>query len=66
MVLLHTTSALSLADKVEFALYNDVVQAVSLGMSIKAFTSVGYYNAELYDRVADYFVDRMDCLKLEV
>lgn len=42
------------------------MQAVSLGMSIKAFTSVGYYNAELYDRVADYFVDRMDCLKFEV
>ena len=42
------------------------MQAVSLGMSIKAFTSVGYYNAELYDRVANYFVERMDSLKFEV
>lgn len=35
-------------------------------MSVKAFTSIGYYHEELYDAVADYFVERMDKVKMEV
>lgn len=42
------------------------MQAVSLAMSVKAFTAVGYYSEQLYDAVADYFVNRIDKVKMEV